>query len=138
MNALRILVVEDEAMIAMLMTEVLSDMGHEVCAVAATEDDAVEAALLHKPCLMIVDAHLREGSGVAAVDTIMQTMFIPHIFVSGARIRRRSPEVITLQKPFRETELVLAIGRALATAPLDLPHSPLQPKAAALAPNFGD
>ena len=52
-------------MIAMLLAEVLEDMGNWVSAIAATEEDAVTAAISCKPGLMIVDEHLREGTGLA-------------------------------------------------------------------------
>ena len=54
-KALRVLIVEDEAMIAMMLAEVLRELGHEVCATEATEAGAVAAAARHKPDLMIVD-----------------------------------------------------------------------------------
>src|SRR5436853_3517200 len=53
MKALRVLVVEDDALIAMLLTEMLAGMGHDVCATAATEADAVSAATRYDPDLMI-------------------------------------------------------------------------------------
>ena len=37
MKALRVMVVEDDGMIAMLLAEVLTGMGHDVCAIEATE-----------------------------------------------------------------------------------------------------
>ncbi len=58
MTALRVLVVEDEAIIAMLFADLLVAMGHEVCAIEATEAGAVAAAVRCRPDLMIVDAHL--------------------------------------------------------------------------------
>src|ERR1700719_4544619 len=58
MKALRVLVIEDDALIAMLLSELLAGMGHDVCATAATEADAVTAATRHRPDLMIVDARL--------------------------------------------------------------------------------
>jgi len=49
MNSLRILVVEDDILISMLLAEVLIGMGHEVCAIATTKADAVAAADRCKP-----------------------------------------------------------------------------------------
>ena len=70
MTALSVLVVEDDAMIGMLLAEMLEDMGYTVCAVVATEEDAVADAARCKPGLMIVDEQLREGSGVSAMERI--------------------------------------------------------------------
>ncbi len=118
MKALQILVVEDDSLIAMLLVETLAEMGHGVCGVEATESGAVAAALRCRPDLIIVDVELREGNGVAAVDEILSTGFIPHLFVSGnikkALVRR--PGSVAIEKPFREPELIQAIHRALAAA----------------------
>ena len=70
-------------MIAMMLAEVLRELGHEVCATEATEAGAVAAAARHKPDLMIVDDQLRRGSGISAVEQITRSGFIPHVFVSG-------------------------------------------------------
>jgi len=114
MKALRILVVEDDAMIGMLLAEMLLEMGHDVCAVEATEAGAVTAAARFIPDLMIVDVQLGDGSGVSAVEEILRTGFVPHIFASGdnSRIRALRPDAVAILKPFRESDLVRAIHRA--------------------------
>lgn len=114
-KALRILVVEDETILAMLLADVLAEMGHEVCATEATEAGAVAAAVRCKPDLMIVDARLRDESGVSAVEEILRRGFIPHVFVSGetSSVRALRPGDVVIQKPFREQDLARAIQRAL-------------------------
>ena len=82
-KAVRVLIVEDEAMIAMMLAEVLRELGHEICATEATEAGAVAAAARHHPDLMIVDECLRQGSGISAVEEIIRFGFIPHVFVTG-------------------------------------------------------
>src|ERR1051325_10246491 len=111
MKPLRVLVIEDDALIAMLLSEMLAGMGHSVCTTAATESEAVTAAAYYGPDLMIVDAGLGRGSGVSAVEEIQQAGPIAHVFISGdaARIRERKPEVLVVRKPFRQAELARAI-----------------------------
>ncbi len=123
MKKLRVLVIEDEPFIATLLAEVLVELGHVVTGIAATEREAIEEAIRCRPDLMIVDARLRQGSGVAAVSEILKDGFIPHVFVSGDRLTRTSlsPEAIVLQKPFQEPDLVRAIARALSEAKLRQP-----------------
>ena len=118
MKALRILVVEDDAMIAMLLADVFAGMGHDVCAIEATEAGAVAAAVRCRPDLMIVDARLGDGSGFTAVEEILRTRFVPHIFISGdiSTVRARKPGAIAIQKPFCESDLIRAIQRALDAA----------------------
>ena len=117
-TALRVLVVEDEHLIALLLSETLKEMGHSVCAIASTEADAVAQALAHSPDFMIVDAGLRDGNGVAAVETILKTRRVPHLLVTGNRqkVRALRPDAVILEKPFFELDLVAAIERALAVS----------------------
>ena len=119
MKPLRILIVEDEPAIAGLLTEVLEEMGHAICAIVATQADAVAAAARDRPDLMVVDAQLREGNGVAAVADILRAGFIPHVFATGGALGHRQfgPGTVVIQKPFREADLVCAIDRALIAVP---------------------
>ena len=119
MTALRILIAEDDALIGMLLEEMLIGMGHSVCSVVATEADTVTAGLKYKPDLMIIDAQLGEGSGIAAVEAILRTEFIPHAFASGdtLRVKTLRPGSVVIEKPFSEKDLERAIQRVLgATA----------------------
>ena len=119
MKALRVLVIEDDALTAMLLSELLAGMGHDVCATAATEAEAVIAATRDRPDLMIVDAGLGCGSGVAAVEEILRAGPLAHVFVSGdaGSVRTHQPDAVVIRKPFREAELARAIDMAFAPAP---------------------
>ncbi len=92
-HPLRILVVEDDALIGMLLGDMLEVMGHQVCAIEATEAGAVAAAAQWAPDLMIVDVNLYEGNGISAVDQILVKGFVPHVFVTGdlRGVSRRGP-----------------------------------------------
>ena len=112
---LRILLAEDEGLIALFLEQLLGAMGHEVCAIVASEAAAVKAAAQWMPDLLIMDVHLEEGNGVAAVAEILRTGFLPHIFVTGDLYRLGAdPGAIVIQKPFDVPQLVRAIDRALA------------------------
>jgi two-component system, response regulator PdtaR len=118
MKALRVLVIEDDALIAMLLSEWLADMGHVVCATAASEAEAVTAATRYRPNLMIADARLGQGSGVSAVEEILRTAPIAHLFISGdaETVHRRKPDALVVRKPFRQAEIARAIEKAVAAA----------------------
>jgi CheY-like chemotaxis protein len=113
------MVVEDDGVIAMLLADVLEGMGHEVCAIEATETAAVAVALCCRPEMMIVDARLGEGSGTSAVEQILRSGFVPHVFVSGdaLRVKLLKPNAIVMQKPFRESDLAGAMQCALDAVP---------------------
>ena len=118
MIPVRILVAEDEPLINMMLIEMLREMGHTVCASAWTEEETIEAALATKPDVMIVDARLGAGSGIAAVEEILKSAFFPHIFVSGDILTgcEHDLRAVILQKPYRESDLTCAIARALLSA----------------------
>ncbi len=118
MKSLRVLVVEDNAMVSMLLADMLEEMGHEVCGVEATESAAVTTALRCRPDLMILDARLGEGCGIAAMAAIERTFLVPHLFASGdiARVKAQRPNAVVIQKPYFEADLARAIDRALLTA----------------------
>ena len=118
MNALRVLVVEDNGMIGMLLAEMLEAMGHSVCAIETTEAAAVAAALRYTPDLVIVDVLLGDGCGVSAMEEIRRIGHVPHVFVTGdtARAKALAPDAVVMQKPFREADIARAIQRALGAA----------------------
>ncbi|WP_020177336.1 response regulator [Methyloferula stellata] len=118
MKGLRVLIAEDDALIGMLLAETLEEMGHEVCAIEATEADTVTAAVRYRPDLMILDVRLANGNGISAVEEILHTGFVPHFFISGDRseVLARRPGAVVIQKPFREPDLAWAIQRALDAA----------------------
>jgi two-component system, response regulator PdtaR len=115
MIPLRVMVVEDEALMGALFGEVLEGMGYTVCAIETTEDDAVAAATRCKPDLLLVDVQLAVGSGLTTVAKILSTGFIPHVFYSGdiSGVQAARPGAIAIQKPFRVPELARAIALAL-------------------------
>jgi CheY-like chemotaxis protein len=112
---LRILIVEDEAIIGLLLGDLLADMGHDVCAIASTAIEAVAAAAAHRPELMIVDVNLGGENGIAAVDAIQAQWPTPCIFVSGddhvLSILAARGQV--LAKPYQPRQIALAITHAL-------------------------
>ena len=122
MRTLRILVVEDDPMIGMLIADMLEMMNHEVCAIETSELGAVATAARCKPDLMIVDVRLEGGgSGINAVEEILRTGFVSHFFMSGniAKVKALRPDAAVLEKPFFEADLVGAIQRALDHMPIN-------------------
>jgi two-component system, response regulator PdtaR len=116
---LRVLIVEDDAFITSLLVETVNSLGHIVCAVAATEEDAIEYAIDRQPDLMIIDAGLAAGNGISAMKTILTAQHTPHFFVTGdpRSVRAFFPEATILQKPFFVPELAAAIERTVAGPP---------------------
>ena len=118
MKALRVLVVEGDALIGLLLSELLAGMGHKVCAIAATEADAVSAAIRNRPDLMIVDAGLGRGSGISAVDEILRRGSLAHVFISGdaGMVRAHSAEIYA-RSSFGERPDFIGTGVAFSLTP---------------------
>jgi DNA-binding response OmpR family regulator len=135
MAALNILVVEDDAMIGMLLAEMLEGMGFTVCAIAATEDDAVADAHRCHPDLMIVDEHLREGDGSSAVHRILMAGMVPCVFISGAPGYSGRSARKVLRKPFGERDLMSAIQAVIAGADDSAGPAPASANASSLRPD---
>jgi len=110
---IRVLVVDDDAVIGMLLAEMLGEMGLDVCGIEMTERGAIDAALRLIPDLIIVDAGLASGSGVAAMAAIERRGRIPHVFMSGARVLADLHGAPMLLKPFSEEALEAAIRLAM-------------------------
>jgi DNA-binding response OmpR family regulator len=113
MTAVKVLVIEDDAMIGLLLAEMLEEMGYDVRAVAATEEAAVAEAVRCEPGLVIADENLREGSGGSAVERILLRGPVPCVFIGGAPSALAWPDKGVLRKPFLESDLVRAIGCVL-------------------------
>jgi len=117
-KGLRIVIVEDDGLIAMDLAELLESIGHDVCAIASTEVAAEAAAVEWRPDLMIVDGSLRGGSGVTAMAHILQTTDVAHLYVSGNpwAIAEAVPDAIVVAKPFTLRDLQRGMDSACEAA----------------------
>ena len=80
----RILVVEDEAIIGMNIEEMLQDAGYEVAAIAVSAPEALLAADLSRPDLILMDIHIRgDLDGVEVANRIRSEHNLPVIFLTG-------------------------------------------------------
>jgi two-component system, response regulator PdtaR len=107
---MRILVVEDEALIAMVLADCLEDRGHEVVGPAATAVEAVALCEAGPPELALLDIDLRDGGdGVVLARVLFARWRLPLIFTSGQSAAARRARDVALghvPKPYK-TETVL-------------------------------
>jgi CheY-like chemotaxis protein len=97
-----VLIIEDEALIALDLQEMLSGAGATTFSFAETEGDAIEAARLLRPDVIMSDVMLREGTGPQAIAVIQGEMGpLPVIFVTATPESCNScdPPAIVLGKP---------------------------------------
>jgi len=119
----RVLIIEDEPVIAMDIAEIVESLGHQVIGVAARQAEAVELARQHTPGLVLADVQLQDGdSGIATVHEILLGMDAPVIFVTGFPERLltgdRMEPAFVVTKPFDPETLKVAIGQALSFSSL--------------------
>ena len=80
----KILIVEDELIIAMMIQKMVQGMGHEVIDIVTTGEEAVERAKSSNPDLILMDIRLQgEMDGIDAMSEIKRTMEIPVIYITG-------------------------------------------------------
>ncbi|WP_309750509.1 response regulator [Novosphingobium sp.] len=117
-NPARVLIIEDEPLISMQLEGLVEDLGHAVCGMAATRDQAVALAAEQAPSLVLADIQLADGSsGIDAVDDIMRGASVPVVFITAYPERlltgERSEPAFLVTKPFHEATVRAAISQAL-------------------------
>ncbi|RDV01085.1 response regulator [Undibacter mobilis] len=114
----RILVVEDEALIRMLLEDMLTDLGHEIAGTAATVEAGKTLAVAGGFDVAILDVNL-EGQEIFPVAEILAANGLPFVFASGyghAALPEQFRDRPILQKPFQGEQLEAALNRLLALA----------------------
>lgn len=126
----RILVVEDERIVAEDLQQTLRGLGYTVCGSAASGERALEVAVAARPDLVLMDVRL-EGhmDGIEAADLLRERLDVPVVFLTAHADEvtvQRAAEVAPygyVIKPFEERELyatvTLALSRHRAFAELD-------------------
>lgn len=117
---MRILIVEDEPLIARDIAGELTEQGYEVVSVCPDYPAAVRALTLEQPDFAVLDIHLGKGPGGLDLATLInETLFIPFIFLTSYadkptidKAKFRYP-MAYLVKPFNGDELVATIEVAV-------------------------
>jgi two-component system, cell cycle sensor histidine kinase and response regulator CckA len=116
----RILIVEDEAIIASVIAAALKKFGYEVIEILNSGEAAVTTTLQKEPDLILMDIRLqREMDGISAVERIQEHLDIPVIYLTAyadeptlERAKKTKPYGY-IPKPFQEIELRTTIEMAL-------------------------
>ena len=115
----RVMIIEDEPIIAVDLRAIVTDMGHEVTGIARTRTEAVALAKQTPPDLVLADIQLADkSSGIDAVHDILTALgdrpviFItafPERLLTGAR-----PEpAFLITKPYDEDQVRSAVSQAM-------------------------
>ena len=117
-TATRVLIIEDEPIIAMDIEQIVRDLGHEVTGVAVTRDEAVRMVADERPGLVLADIQLADdSSGIDAVKDILARFSVPVIFITAFPERlltgERPEPTFLITKPFERSTVKAAISQAL-------------------------
>jgi CheY-like chemotaxis protein len=111
----RLLIVEDEYLIRLLLEDMLIEFGCSIAAVASNLEDGKKAAETSEIDLAILDVNI-DGQQVFPIADILRGRKLPFIFITGYGARglpdhyRDTP---TLQKPFQMHDLKATLARVL-------------------------
>lgn len=115
----RVMVIEDEAIIAMDLVAIVESMGHDVTGVARTRDEAVALAAEQRPDLVLADIQLADNSsGVDAVNDILNKLpELPVIFITAFPERlltgERPEPAFLINKPYSEDQVRSSVSQAM-------------------------
>ncbi|MBT7889339.1 MAG: response regulator [Deltaproteobacteria bacterium] len=122
----RILVVEDEAVVAMETKSTLENWGYTVIATVNTGEKAVNITAAEKPDIILMDVQLQgDMDGIEAASRIRSESDIPIIFLTAyadeGRLERAklTLPVGYLLKPFQDRDLKVTLEMAIYTAKVD-------------------
>lgn len=122
-----LIIIEDEGVIAMDISNIATEMGHEVLGTARTHDQAVALAKRQPPELILADIQLADNSsGIDAVTEILNSLpDIPVIFITAYPERLlqgdRPEPAFLITKPYSDAQVRSAVSQAMffsSTEPL--------------------
>lgn len=120
-SSLKILIVEDEWIIALDIKRHLSKLGYDVAGTANCAEKSLELVAQTKPDLVLMDIYLQgETTGIEVAEVIRQQFHVPIVFLTAHTDEATLTEAIATQpqgyvvKPFEEQDLSVAIQVALA------------------------
>lgn len=114
-----IMIIEDEAIIALHIKQIVTELGHNVTGVARKRSDAIKLAEKQRPSLILSDIQLADGSsGVDAVNDILKAHGdIPVIFITAFPERlltgERPEPAFLITKPYTEDQVRSAVSQAM-------------------------
>lgn len=114
----RVLIIEDEQIIAMDLESIVRDLGHDVVGFAVTRDEAVALAMDMQPSLILADIQLADdSSGIDAVADILAEFSVPIIFITAFPERLLTGELdeptFLITKPFQVNAVKATVAQAL-------------------------
>jgi DNA-directed RNA polymerase specialized sigma24 family protein len=113
-----VLIIEDEALIALDLQVLVENLGHKVVGVARTRTEALEIGQTRPPKLILADIQLADGSsGLDAVNDLLNTFNVPVIFITAYPERfltgKRPEPAFLVSKPYQASALSAMVSQVL-------------------------
>jgi CheY-like chemotaxis protein len=113
-----VLIIEDEALIALDLEALVENLGHKVIGVARTRTEAVTIVRTKPPGLILADIQLADGSsGLDAVNDLLNTFEVPVIFITAYPERfltgERPEPAFLISKPYQPATVSALVSQAL-------------------------
>jgi len=124
-----VMIIEDEAIIAMDIESIVADMGHRVTGIARTRDEAVALGRADLPDLILADIQLADNSsGIDAVNDLLAELGQrPVIFITAFPERLLTgdkPEpAFLISKPYTEDQVISAVSQAMFFSSTETLHA---------------
>lgn len=121
----RIMIIEDEAIIAMDIRAIVEEMGHSITNIARTRDEAIKMARKDQPDMILADIQLADkSSGIDAVNHILGELGdLPIVFITAFPERlltgNRPEPAFLITKPYTESQVESAVSQAMFFAGTD-------------------
>jgi len=116
---MRVLIVEDETLVAMLAEDVVESCGYAVIGTAATYYDAMALVARHEPDVALVDLNLRDGFTGPEIGIALADRFGIKVLFVTANVERaplgHSGIVGALEKPYSPRELRIRLNELAGT-----------------------
>jgi 1,2-diacylglycerol 3-beta-glucosyltransferase len=116
-NSKTLMIVEDEALIAMILRDELEGAGYHVLDLTDRHTQAMEAAKASKPDLALVNIRLSGRDDGIELAEQLKALGVPVLLISGQVSRARSAQTVaiaSLPKPYDAADMVLAVDYLLA------------------------
>jgi CheY-like chemotaxis protein len=114
----RILLVEDEPIVAIALQDMIEELGHEVVGPAFHLTRALELAEIETIDAAILDVNMGDGHSYGVADRL-RARGIPYLFATGYGASGLEPgheDSLVLPKPYREAQVAAALEKLLGTA----------------------
>lgn len=112
-----LLIVEDEALVALVLCDALIDAGYHVLDLTAGHAEAMSVARASRPDLALVNIDLENGGDGVALAEQLKALGVPVVFISGQTSRARSAKtdaIASMPKPYDAEDMVMVVNYLLA------------------------